>query len=80
MIKLCLMCNNFKYSKPEYTYYSTLTGGDLSGGASCDKRHFDEYDSRKPEDETELVAFLAKAETCKDFKVTVNRITIYPNK
>jgi len=63
--KICVFCPHFQYAAPEYTYYSTLTGGDLSGGLSCGKGHFSEYDECKDEDS--FRALILRAETCLDY-------------
>lgn len=64
MEKLCIFCEHFDWEGVGYTYYSTLTGGDTNGGATCKKGHY--YESR-PDDEKELRALFLKAETCPDY-------------
>ena len=69
MEKLCVFCKHMSWSIIEYTYYSTLTGGDISGGMICRKGHFDYIDSGHIEDENDFRQFILRAEDCKDFKL-----------
>lgn len=68
--KLCAFCEHFDWDSVSYHYYSTLTGGDLEGGASCKKFHFRE---ERPDNNEELRALFLKAETCCDYLPPVIR-------
>lgn len=62
--KLCIFCEHFAWEGVGYVYYSTLTGGDMTGGTSCKKLHFYE---ENPKNEGELRAILLRAESCEDY-------------
>ncbi|HMJ28590.1 MAG TPA: hypothetical protein VK512_07705 [Xanthobacteraceae bacterium] len=62
--KLCVFCKNFDWGKLEYTYYSTLTGGDMSGGATCRKKHFFEVN---PESDDAFRKLILIAQNCTDY-------------
>lgn len=62
--KLCVFCKHFQWYEFEYTYYSTLTGGDLSGGLSCGEGHFLD---RNPVNTVGFRSLIRKAEFCKDY-------------
>jgi hypothetical protein len=64
MEKLCAFCEHFDWEAVGYHYYSTLTGGDFEGGATCKKRHFFE---ERPADNDELRALFLRAEKCADY-------------
>jgi hypothetical protein len=64
MEKLCIFCEHFDWEGVGYTYYSTLTGGAMNGGATCNKQH---YYEQRPSDEDELRALFLKAEACPDY-------------
>jgi hypothetical protein len=68
--KLCIFCNHFHWEGLEYTYYSTLTGGDVSGGATCRKGHFFQT---VPDDNEELRALYLRASNCKDYDPPVRK-------
>lgn len=68
MSKLCVFCRNFNWGPIEYTYYSTLTGGDLSGSAGCRKGYFSEYDTQHCRNEEEFRVLILLAEKCKDYE------------
>lgn len=51
--KLCIFCEHFDFESIGYTYYSTLTGGETSGGMRrkagrfCEERPYELSDFRK---------------------------------
>lgn len=65
--KLCVFCEHFRWSKIDYTYYSTLTGGELDGGPWCAKDHFSEYVSQELEDEEAFRQLILRAGECQDY-------------
>ena len=62
--KLCIFCEHFDWEGVGYTHYSTLTGGDDTGGASCNKGH---YYERRPDNEKDLRALFLTAEKCNNY-------------
>ena len=64
--KLCMFCPHFDWEGVGYIYYSTLTGGDVTGGMSCKKGHF--YEDR-PDDTAAFRKIILTAQTCPDYEV-----------
>ena len=64
MNKLCAFCEHFDWEGIGYRYYSEETGGDITGGADCKKKHFLE---EQPSDNEEMRMLFLKAETCDDY-------------
>jgi len=62
--KLCIFCEHFDWEGVGYVHYSTLTGGDDTGGATCKKNY---YFERRPDNQNELRAIFLKAEKCTDY-------------
>lgn len=70
MEKLCIFCKHFDWEGVGYTYYSELTGGDISGGATCMKQH---YFEARPRNEDQLRDLFLKAETCPDYTPPIRK-------
>lgn len=70
-IKLCVFCPHFDWEAIGYTYHSTRTGGELSGGASCTKGHFTEYSAQDAKDADAFRTLIQRAETCPDYQEPV---------
>jgi len=64
MEKLCVFCKNFDWERAGYVYYSTLTGGDITGGTTCKKQHYFEV---QPYSLEEFRKLILKAERCADY-------------
>ena len=65
MENLCVFCKHFDWERVGYHYYSTLTGGDIEGGATCKKGY---YYEEVPCDTEDFRTLILKAETCKDYE------------
>lgn len=68
MEKLCVFCKHFDWESIGYTYYSTLTGGEIDGGMACRKGHYGHYDKGRPESTEEFRDVILIAQTCKDYE------------
>lgn len=62
--RMCVTCKHFDWVGIGYVYYSTLTGGDTTGGFSCNKSHY--YESR-PDDSAALQELFRTAQKCPDY-------------
>lgn len=63
--KLCVFCKHFDFESICYQYYSTLTGGDTTGGMTC-KKHV--YTEERPYDTQDFRRIILKAETCQHYE------------
>lgn len=62
--KLCVFCKHFDWERLNYTHYSDETGGDMSGGMSCNQRHFID---ENPMDNDDFRRVILTAQNCPDY-------------
>lgn len=72
IIKRCFFCRHFDWSEVVYERHSTLTGGELFGGMTCNKRQFA---GENPRDEAELQVLIKRAETCTMYDVALEKVS-----
>lgn len=63
--KLCAFCIHFDWEAVGYNYISTLTGGEITGGASCMKGVFFE---RNPNDAEDVRTLFLTAKSCEHYE------------
>lgn len=72
IIKRCFFCRHFDWSQFNYEYYSSLTGGELFGGMTCNML---EFAGENPCNEAELQALIRRAETCTLYEVALEKVS-----